>query len=205
MDNPIITPDSSNIISLSDEELRMKIQDAFYPILSNLTPDESSREVQLLLQDFLTTEAPVQEADFQPVLPSFDGNFRAIQNSDLSLFEQISGFFSDVIFSPELSPDKLKSNILSGLCKLIFKYWSKSIRLTYEQGIVLNLLKEFASPGLATDSIANMLSDKKALSSDDVQKVLDSLKHIQKTDGSFTSLVQETNGHWVAVDINLFL
>ena len=203
MNNLAQSTNSQDNNLLSNEQLRIKIQDSFHPLLSLLNPDQQAQAVTCLLEELPVVEAPSIPAQTKPVLPGLKPKtYRAIKKSDLPFFEPMLAIAVNVFFTTSATALIVaKPAIVITLLSFIYRYFTKGISLNYEQALVLNLLKQFAHPGLSIDSIANMISDKKLLSNDDVQKVLDSLKHIRKTDGTTANLVQETDGLWSAIDL----
>lgn len=204
MENPNDTPINQNeVLSISEGELYNKISDAFYPILSPLTPEERTNEIQLLLEDFPLTEPPNQDATIKPVLPGLKPKtYRAILKSDLQLFQNVLSVGEQAITSTdETLLLKLGISVTKGLVLSMFNYWRKGIPLSYEQGIILKAVKEAAHPGFTVDFIARWISDKKPLSLDEIKAVLESLKCVYKADGSKVELVKETDGCWASVGI----
>src|SRR5947208_3134875 len=130
-------------IKMSEGELYNKISDGFYDLLSGLNPEERTKEIEQLLQEFEVVEPPEEEAEGKVIHRGLGKTYRAVQKSDLKLFEEmlkvgvVGGFSTAVSVLAALNP-----MIIYGLIILIYRYWRKGIKLTYEQGIVLKAVKE---------------------------------------------------------------
>ncbi len=187
---------------ISEDELYKIISDAFYNILSPLTSDQRTKEIETLMGEFQVAEPPEQEATAKPILQVPGKTYRAISKSDLGFFAQIANIGVNAHFATALTIlSILKSTVSFGLLIIIYQYWNKGIKLTYEQGIILKVLKLAAPPGFTPNIIANWISDKNKISEDEVKKVLESLKTIEKFDGTLANIVKETDGKWCALDI----
>jgi hypothetical protein len=192
------------VITISEGELYNKISDSFYDILSPLSPDERTNEIQLLLQEFQNTDSPDTEATTKPVLPGLKPKtYRAMKKTDLKFFEEIFKVGVVWYFAKAVAIfATLKPALVYGLGIFIYRYWNKGIALTQEQGIVLKVVTEAKYPGFTADHIAHWISsDETKVTKDEVITVLQSLKNICNSDGNLIPLVQETNGQWSAIDV----
>lgn len=203
MDNLSQLTNSQDINSLSNEKLRIKIENSFYPLLSLLNPNQQAQVVASFLEEFPVTEAPSIPGQTKPVVPGLKPKtYRAIKKSDLAFFNQMLGVGVAVLFAtPATILIVAKPAIVTAILSFIYKYFTKGINLNYEQALVLKALKHAAYPGFSPNLIANWISDENKVSVDEVKAVLESIKNIRNSDGVLANLVQETDGLWSAIDL----
>lgn len=203
MNNLAQSTNSQDNNSLSNEQLRIKIQDSFHPLLSLLNPQQQAQVVTFLLEEFPVVEGPSQAAQTKPILPDLKPKtYRAIKKSDLAFFDRmlgigLAGFFA----TPATALIVAKPAIVTAILSFIYRYFTKGIPLNYEQALVLKALKHAAYPGFSPDFIARWISNENKVSVDEVKAVLQSIKNIRNSDGVLVNLVQETDGLWSAIDL----
>lgn len=171
------------------------------PVLrSSMTglPPAAQDAVVTVLEPFLERGKTKPDSEYRYINKSLNeaDTYYAIHNSDLGLLQEAT---SVAAASYALLQDPIA--VIGGLVVLLLQYRRKRIKLTAEQGLVLNVVKKAAHPGWSCEKIHTLLPVGQELTTSDVQMILDNLKSVIRTDGSETALVRERDGLWMTVDL----
>lgn len=179
----------------SEAQLRHDIEEIVFDILVSFDTEQKEEVVEALINGFDKAEPPKSDADAKAIEKDlFSDKYYAVCNSDLL---SVTDFLSGV-------EALLKCDAVEGLvfCVSIwYKLRKNRVIIDQKQAIVLATLKRASNAGMSLEVLNSELPIKPWIEPSEIQTILQSLQKGTFDNGRETTLVEEKDGKWRAVNV----